>query len=94
MSFTEQNMSVFSARCKAFMASLQNLRQEAAKLEAIYGNEASSGGAPAWDDVNGITADEHVDCILLFRDFDKFLTNQAVDTIDRQVWITPFIQDA
>ena len=92
MSFTEQNMSVFSSRCSSFMASLQNLRQEAAKLDAIYSNEAGSGSDPDWTDTNGITADEHVDAILLFRDLKKFLENEAVATIDRQVWLTPFLQ--
>ncbi len=94
MSFTNRNMGVFSQRCKSFMASLQNLRQEAAKLEAIYANEAGSGVDPDWTDTDGITAAEHVDAILMSQDLKKFLENQAVATEDRQQWITPFIQDA
>lgn len=93
MSYTKQNMNVFSSRCRAFMASFQNLRQEAAKLDAIYENEAGSGSDPEWVDTNGITADEHIDVILMCRDFKKFIENEAVATIDRQVWITPFIQE-
>ncbi len=93
MSFTSQNMTIFSQRCKAFMASLQNLRQEAAKLDAIYLNEAASGEDDEWAEVNGTTAAEHVDAILLFRDLKAFCENGAVATADRQQWITPFIQD-
>ena len=92
MSFNATNMNTFSQRCKALMASLQNLRQEAAKLEAIYANETGSGSDPDWDDVGGITASEHVDAILMFQDLKKFCENEAVATIDRQTWITPFIQ--
>ena len=93
MSFTTQNMSKFSARCKSFMASLQNLRQEAAKLAAIYANEAQSGGSPELGDVGGVLASEHVDAILMFQDLEKFCENGIVDTVDRQQWITPFIQE-
>ena len=92
MSFTTQNMNTFSERCRAFMASLQNLRQEAAKLEAIYANEAASGVDPEWADTNDITKAEHVDAILMFEDIKKFCENQVVATQDRQQWITPFIQ--
>lgn len=93
MSFTAQNMNVFNARCKSFMASAQNLRQEAAKLVAIYTNETVSGADPEWVETNGITTDEHVDAILFFQDFKKFCENQAVTTQDRQQWMTPFLQD-
>ncbi len=94
MSFTTQNMNTFSQRCKTFMASVQNLRQEAAKLEAIYANETASGADPEWGDVNGVLAAEHVDAILFFQDFKKFCENEAVAQADRQQWITPFVQDA
>ncbi len=92
MSFTTQNMNVFSQRCKVFMASLQNLRQEAAKLDAIYLNEATSGSDPDWGDVNGVTVAEHTDAITLFRDLKLFCESGAVAAVDRQQWITPFTQ--
>lgn len=92
MSYTEQNMNTFNARCKSIMASLQNVRQEAAKLVAIYTNETASGADPEWVETNGITTDEHVDAILLFQDLEKFLDNQVVATQDRQQWMTPFLQ--
>ncbi len=93
MSFTEKDMHSFSQRCKAFMASLQNLRQEGAKLEAIYTNETGSGSDPEWTDTNGIAEAEHVDAILMFQDLKKLCENLSVATLDRQQWITPFIQD-
>lgn len=93
MSFTENNMNVFSARCKAFMQSLQNLRDEATKLEAIYTNEALSGAELTFVEVDGITKEEHIDAILMFQDLKKFLENEPVATTDRQQWITPFTQD-
>lgn len=93
MSFTEQNMNVFSQRCKAFMASLQNLRQEAAKLQAIYFNEADSGNDPEFVETNGINKAEHVAAVVLFGDLKKFCENESVGTADRQASMTPFLQD-
>lgn len=93
MSYEPKDMNVFNARCKSFMASMQNLCEEAAALEAIYTNETASGADPNWVDTNGITKAEHVDAILLFQDLQKFVGNQVVATQDRQQWMTPFLQD-
>jgi len=92
MSFTEANMQTFSDRCEALVLSLQNIRQEAAKLQAIYENEALSGAAPEWGDSKGATAQEHVDIILLAQDLKKFFGNEAVGAVDREQYLTPFLQ--
>ncbi len=92
MAFTEQNMNRFSSRCKAYMASLQNLREEGAALRAIYFNEAGGGSDPEFTDTGGITKAEHVAAVTLFSDLQKFCENEAVGTADRQASITPFVQ--
>ncbi len=92
MAYTVSNHQAYSRRMQKFMMNFQALREEAARLVAIYQNEALSGAAEAWDDTDIATAAEHVDGVVLCTDINKLLTNQAVDTNDRQQWITPFIQ--
>jgi hypothetical protein len=93
MSFNETNMRRYKQRTTAVMASLQNLREEAAKLLAIYFNEAGGGSDPAWDDVGGITEEEHVAAVTLFGDLEKFFSNEPVGTANRENTMTPFLQD-
>lgn len=70
---------------------IQNVRDECEALDAIYTNETSSGSDPSFTDTSLATKDEHIDVILLARDIDKFFTNQAVSTLDRVQWLTPFL---
>ena len=93
MAYTAANHETFSRRTKNWMLSLQNLREEASRLDAIYTNETVSGTDPDWGDSQIATEAEHIDAITLFRDLKLFLENGAVTTNDRQMWITPFTQD-
>jgi hypothetical protein len=92
MAFTTSNMQIFSQRVQRWMLAAQNLRDEAVRLNAIYVNETASGTDPQWADTDIALAAEHVDAINCFADFKKFWENEALSTVDRQVWITPFIQ--
>lgn len=94
MSYTEQNHQNFSNRQKSWMNSFQNLRQEAAKLEAIYYNEAAGGTDPLFVEVFGISKDEHVAAVVMFEAIKAFCENEPVSTADRQATMTPFLQDA
>lgn len=92
MAFSASKMATFSRRCQNLMLALQSIRDEGARLDAIYTNETASGTDGSWDDTEIATASEHVDVITLVRDLDDFLTNQSVSAADRQATITPFIQ--
>jgi len=92
MAYSAANHEIFSQRVQNWMLSFQNLRDEAAKLDAIFLNEAASGTDPAWGDSLIALAAEHVDAVTMFRDLKSFAENSAVLTTDRQVWITPFVQ--
>lgn len=92
MAYTAADHQVFSARCRNLMLSMQGAREEAARLLAIYTNESVSGSDPDFDDTDIATKSEHQDVMTFVSDFDKFWTNQAVAALDRQTWITPFIQ--
>lgn len=92
MAYTESNHRAFSKRMQKFMLNLQALREEAARLNAIYTNEALSGAAETWVDTDIATAAEHVDGVLLCQSLEAFFANGEVATTDRRQWITPFIQ--
>ncbi len=51
---------------------MQNLREEAAKLTAIYVNEADSGNDPEFVDTGGITEQEHVEAVAMLEDLKVF----------------------
>ncbi len=93
MSFKRKDMHIFSQRCKAYMASLQNLREEGAKLTAIYFNEAGGGSDAEFVDTAGISKQEHVDAVTLFMDLQEFCENGDVATADRQAAMTPFLHN-
>lgn len=92
MAFTDSNMQTFSKRIQNWMLAAQNLRDESARLTAIYVNETASGSDPQWGDTGIALAAEHVDAINCFLDFKKFWENVELAAVDRQVWITPFTQ--
>jgi hypothetical protein len=93
MSFSANKMDIFSRRIQNLVLALQDVREEGARLDAIYTNETVSGTDPAYDDTTIATASEHTDIINLIRDLDKFFTNQAVSQADRQTNLSPFTQD-
>lgn len=93
MAYTAAKHEVFSRRYRNFMSSLQGLREEAARLLAIYTNEAVSGAVETFTDTDIATKNEHINVMICCGDLKKFWENAAVGTLDRQVWITPFTQE-
>ena len=93
MSFNANKMDIFSRRIRNLALALQDIREEGARLDAIYTNETVSGTDAAYDDTEIATASEHTDIINLIRDLEDFFTNQAVSQADRQTNLSPFTQD-
>lgn len=92
MTYTANDHQVFSRRCRNLCASLQNTREEAERLLAIYTNESLSGADADFTDTDIALEAEHVDVMVLCGDIKKFFENEAVGTNDRQQWLTPFLQ--
>ncbi len=85
MSFKRKDMHIFSQRCKAIMASMQNIREEAAAMTAIYVNEAGSGTDPEFVDTGGISKQEHIGAVAMFEELKIF--GDALEPT-----MTPFLQ--
>ena len=83
--YNSQKMEVFSQRVQAWNHALQNVREEALRLDAIYTQEAESGSHADWDDTEIATAAEHVEAIVLMRAFETFID-------PHEARMTPFLQ--
>ena len=92
MAYTASDHQAFSKRVQNFMMRVQSLREEAAVLNSIYGNESANGANENFVDTSIALATEHVDAILWMQSFTAFNENGTVATVDRSQWITPFIQ--
>lgn len=92
MAYSVRDHRQFSRRMQNLMYRLQAVREEAAKLVVIYQNEADSGSDPQWVDTPIAEAAEHVDGILLCQSLEAFIANGIVAQIDREQWLTPFLQ--
>lgn len=92
MAFNASKMEVFSRRCRNLCSSLQGIREESERLLAIYHNETAYGEDAAFADTSLATKQEHIDVILLCGDLASFFGNAAVATVDREQWLTPFLQ--
>ena len=91
MAYTAAQHTAFAQRCEAFMRSLQNLREEAARLDLIYVNEAASGSDADFGDSGDYTEQQIINCISMFRDLESFLNNGSVSAAYRTVWMSPFL---
>ena len=92
MAYSAVKHDVFSGRMKNWFMSLQNLRDEAARLDAIYLNEAVSGEDAAFVDTETATKQEHIDGIVFIRTFQAMIENGEVAQADRVGNITAFTQ--
>jgi len=92
MAYSADDHNRFSRRVQKFMLRIQALRDEAAKLREIYSNETASGSDPNFSDTEIALEAEHVNAILYMQSFEDFNQNAAVATVNRTLWITPFIQ--
>ena len=92
MAYSAEKHAVFSDRMKNFMDSFQNLRDEMARLNEIYTNEAISGAHADFVDTPNATKQEHIDGIVLMRRLVDFVEGNAVATLDRRSNITAFTQ--
>ncbi len=92
MAYSAPKHRVFSQRMKAWFEALQNLRDEAVRLDEIYTNETASGSDAAFQATNVATKQEHIDGIVFLRAFKDFIENGAVSRADRVPNITPFTQ--
>lgn len=91
MSYDANKHQLFSDRCKNLATAYQNLREEAAKLDAIYVNETASGADAAFVDTGNATKAEHQDLITTMRAYKDFFENVQVSAADRTQHITPFL---
>jgi len=92
MSYTADDHDKFSRRLQRLMLRFQACRDEAAKLQEIYTNEALSGSAEEFVGNAIASEQEHIDGILYLSSFAAFNENDAVSQVDRTQWITPFVQ--
>jgi hypothetical protein len=77
--------TVFSQRVRNFVSHLQALREEAARLDLIYTNEAESGSHGDYGDTDIATATEHTEAVVFMRSFETLMS----DNVAR---LTPFLQ--
>jgi len=96
MAYDTQNHEAFSARMKNWITNLQNVYEEAGKLDDIYTNEAASGADPQFVDNSTATKAEHVDGIVLMRRVRDALAldgqSQTLTAEDQTSRMTPFLQ--
>jgi hypothetical protein len=92
MAWNASNQATFVARLKSVARSLQDLRDEGARLEDIWNSESVSGSGD-FVETDGISTTEQTDLITLLGAYADFFNNVAVPTADRKVNITPFIVD-
>jgi hypothetical protein len=91
MAYTAAQHAVFVARCKAAVRAMQDLREELARLDSIYVNEAASGADAEFADTAEYTEQQIINVISLKRDLDKFFGNESVSAGWRSVWLSPFL---
>lgn len=89
--YDKNKHAVFSARMANWFRQLQNLREEAARLDAIYVHETSSGGDAAFVTTENATKQEHIDGIVFMRAFVALIDGGSVSQVDRISNITPFL---
>lgn len=77
--------AVFSERVRNFVTQLQGLREEAARLDLIYTNEAESGSHGDYGDTDIATAAEHTEAIVFMRSLETLMN-------DNEARLTPFLQ--
>jgi hypothetical protein len=92
MAYSAAKHSIFSSRMKNWFDSFQNLRDELARMDAIYVNETSSGADSDFVDNSTATKQEHIDGIVFMRALVDFTEGNAVSTLDREANITAFTQ--
>ena len=92
MAYDSKHHASFSGRVKDLMRGLKNIQEIVDRLDTIYINETASGIDPAFVDTDDGTEQEFIDAIVTMRDFEKFLTGQAVTPTDHTSRISPFLQ--
>lgn len=91
MAYTSEQHQAFADRVKNFMIRYQELREEAARLDAIYISESNSGEDIDFTDVGNYTETQLTNAISLFRDFKLFNENGSITAAFRTIWINPFL---
>lgn len=91
MSYGTTKHELWSDRVKNLASAFQNLREECAKLDAIYVNEAASGADAAFVSNGNATKAEHQDMVTTMRAYKDFFENVSVAAADRTQHITPFL---
>lgn len=91
MSYGTNKHNVWTQRAKNLATAFQNLREESARLDAIYVNEAASGADAAFVSNGTATKAEMQDLVTSMRAYKEFWENGAVIASDRQQHLTPFL---
>lgn len=91
MTWNSQKNAVFFKRVRNVALAMQDTFDEIERLKLIYNAEGLSTGDPEYVDAEGLTVAELDAFFPVALDFQKFLTNQAVTTQDREALIAPII---
>ena len=91
MAYSASRHGDFHAHCAHLMQGIQNLRNSASELDDVYTQEAQSGAHADFGDYGDTTEAQLAAVITFWRDLEKFCTNQAVTTADREANIAPFL---
>ena len=92
MAYTAAMHQVWKDRVKAAFQQQQALQEEAARLVAIWRDEAASGTDPNFVDVDGITVAQLNAAVTQFSEFEVFMDGSAPTTQeDRRPRVSPFL---
>lgn len=92
MAYSAPKHAVFSDRMKNWFNSVQNSRDEGARLLEIYAHETASGTHVDFVDTSNATKQEHMDGIVFMEAFVNFVEGGDITKLDRTSNITAFVQ--
>ncbi len=90
MAWNDSKNTTFFARMEALARSVQDAREEAARLVDLWNKESVSGDG-SFVDVGGITTTEATAMVTFCQDYELFLDNGAISQGDRVATLAKFL---